>query len=364
MVKQIDANRLWLFADLHFGIRNNSVNWLDLITDAFDNFFIPLIKNNKKEKDVILILGDTFDNRNSINTLTLNSTINTFSKISKIIDIYVLCGNHDLYYKNSNSVSSLKVLEPFCKEIFYEPEQVLVNNKRCLFLPWNTTEHSDNKLINVIYKDCEYIFAHAEISGMKFNNQILIKPESEKIQHEDITSNKKIFSGHIHYRQEVNNTVYVGSPLQFNSGDRDNSRGCYLLDLDTQEHRFFENTKSPKFKTITFREFISMDIDEYLNYIKGNFIDIQIPKKYSNQFPYAKLINISNLCRNLRFNYTDNENDWDKINFMTSTSAFGKPIENVIIEYIEEKFTDQHLEICKKYLNLINEDKKSQMEKF
>ena len=56
----------WLVI-LTLGCRSNSVLWLNIIEDYFFNFFIPLVKKEYKEGDVLYHLGDVFDNRQSIN---------------------------------------------------------------------------------------------------------------------------------------------------------------------------------------------------------------------------------------------------------------------------------------------------------
>ncbi len=43
-----DVDRVIFISDIHLGIRNASFEWIENMTNYFDNFFIPLIKKYKE----------------------------------------------------------------------------------------------------------------------------------------------------------------------------------------------------------------------------------------------------------------------------------------------------------------------------
>jgi hypothetical protein len=45
VIKQ-GAKRVWVLGDLHFGVRANSVEWLNIQKDFFENMFIPTLKKH------------------------------------------------------------------------------------------------------------------------------------------------------------------------------------------------------------------------------------------------------------------------------------------------------------------------------
>jgi hypothetical protein len=49
---KIPFNRIFLLSDVHFGVRNNSIEWLENQLDFFYNFYIPYLKNNVQKNDV------------------------------------------------------------------------------------------------------------------------------------------------------------------------------------------------------------------------------------------------------------------------------------------------------------------------
>jgi hypothetical protein len=38
-----------MITDTHLGVRNGSIEWLEIMKEYFNDFFIPLLKKEKKE---------------------------------------------------------------------------------------------------------------------------------------------------------------------------------------------------------------------------------------------------------------------------------------------------------------------------
>ncbi|MEG1142749.1 MAG: metallophosphoesterase, partial [Clostridia bacterium] len=167
-VKISNFNNIWLISDIHFGVRSNSLEWIQNIVNYFNNFFIPLIKNNKKDNDICCILGDIFDNRQNIDIDVFNKASDVIEDISKILPVHMICGNHDLYKKNDTDVNSLRGFKNIQNVNVYEVPTILNNGDNCiLMLPWLGESFDESKLNN--YK-IDYIFAHSDIQGFKYDN--------------------------------------------------------------------------------------------------------------------------------------------------------------------------------------------------
>ena len=87
-----------VIGDLHFGIKNNSISWLESQLDFFHNQIFPILKD--KDINRCIFLGDLTDIRYSINQQIgielkklFREILNEFPKI----DFYLLAGNHDYY---------------------------------------------------------------------------------------------------------------------------------------------------------------------------------------------------------------------------------------------------------------------------
>jgi DNA repair exonuclease SbcCD nuclease subunit len=100
MFKKIAA-----FTDIHFGLKSNSSTHNQDCEDFVDWF----IAEAKKEGcDTGIFLGDWHHNRNSLNMLTMVSSVKALEKLGKAFDqFYFFPGNHDLYYKDKRDVHSV-----------------------------------------------------------------------------------------------------------------------------------------------------------------------------------------------------------------------------------------------------------------
>ena len=90
--------KIYMLTDTHFGIYlNNLDKWQNMMEDTFYSFVIPYLKKNVKEGDILIHLGDLFDNRNSLPIITINKVEKILTEISKILPVHIMVGNHDLY---------------------------------------------------------------------------------------------------------------------------------------------------------------------------------------------------------------------------------------------------------------------------
>jgi len=105
------AGRVWILGDLHFGVRANSMEWLEIQKQFFEDVFLPNLRANVKPGDVLVQVGDTFDNRQSINIRVLNYAVTLFEELGKILPVHVICGNHDIWAKNSNGYQTYRSIK-------------------------------------------------------------------------------------------------------------------------------------------------------------------------------------------------------------------------------------------------------------
>ena len=90
--------RKLVVGDLHFGIKSNSVTWLESQLEFFDKQIFDAIEN--KNIDKVVFLGDVHDIRYSINQQIGIEIRNLFRKmLDKFPDkeFIILAGNHDYY---------------------------------------------------------------------------------------------------------------------------------------------------------------------------------------------------------------------------------------------------------------------------
>ena len=279
----IEAKRIFLISDTHLGVRSNSREWMDIIEDFFRNNLIPLLKKEAKPGDILVHCGDIFDSRQSINLYILNKGLEIFEDIKKILPVYMIVGNHDIFMKYSNEINSLKVFKHMSGiTIYQEPTLVRLGNKKALFIPWVDKPEEFAEVVNKHQADL--MFCHTDIKGMSFNKFVKIEDGNDP----DILAKfQRVYSGHIHYAQKFKNVRMLGSPYELTRSDGGNSKAIWLLDLETNEEISFPNNNSPKFLRFKLEWLLEQPIGKLQDLFFNNFIDVLVTPQWSLKFPFA-----------------------------------------------------------------------------
>lgn len=298
---KIQSKHIILISDIHFGWNSASEEWLNNISDYFENWFIPLVESKLKENPdcVLFCLGDVYHDRMSIDIDANELCISTFETLSKMLPVYIINGNHDLSKKTNKGTSSLRSLDNISNlTLIREPTLVkCMDGKKCFkniaAIPYLGDCNEENKQIVKFSGTADYAFMHTDISKMKFNNGKVIvgAVDAEKF-------NGKIISGHIHKMQETPKVTYIGSPYQMSRSDIGNVSGIFTLNLETGFMDFTENKYSPIFQKIELSSLVNYDDSVKHKMLANNYTDIiveedDIDKKYKRSDIY-KLIDIPN----------------------------------------------------------------------
>lgn len=102
--------KVLLITDQHFGVRNDNQTFQEIYREYYGTVIIPFIKKNKIKN--IICLGDTFDKRKSINFQSLDAAKEMwFDPLQEMgVHMWMLVGNHDIYYKNTVQVNAPNLL--------------------------------------------------------------------------------------------------------------------------------------------------------------------------------------------------------------------------------------------------------------
>ena len=309
VIKQ-GANRVWVLGDLHFGVRANSVEWLEIQKDFFERLFIPTLKKHVQPGDVLVQVGDTFDNRQSINIKVLNYAVDLFERLGQILPCYVICGNHDIWAKKSNDISSIDSLKWIPNvQVYKEPKLLKWNKRNVLLMPWRRdSEHEAETLAE--FPQAEIVFCHSEVRGIYLNSKVKNDHGTETNIYDKYT---RVYSGHIHFRQEKNKLLMVGVPYQLTRSDRDNPKGFDLVNLEDMEETFFENHISPKFLRYNIKALYDMPLGQFKEQIANNFVDLFVPSQIATTNALSQLVNeIQHISRKLEPNIYEEDSYIDK----------------------------------------------------
>lgn len=268
---KIDGTTL-ISSDWHFGIKNSQTSRLKIMGNVVREM-AKYIRQNKI--DNLLFLGDMFHQRNNLSVQTINVAIGCIDTLSKLCNIYLILGNHDLYNKNTNEIHSLNIFRNTRNvTVVSKPTEAMINGEKCLLAPWLTDltayeKDSFDKMFGHLDISPQYLLAsyiehnreknvaslgalaaiendemlmESGLDGIDFNSDV-----DKKILNGDVKSSEMIgswievvkdggtiFSGHIHNRSEFvskgRQFIFVGSPYQQTLGEIDSNDGFYILD--------------------------------------------------------------------------------------------------------------------------------------
>lgn len=331
MRKKIVADKILYFTDIHFGVRSDSLLRLEICKKVVDQIIDTIKKNDIK---YVIFGGDLFHSRVSLNVNTLNVAIDAIKSIAKYAHIYMIIGNHDIHYKNSLDVHSMKLFNDLKNiDVIEEPTELMINDdKKMLLVPWMSDlddykEESYDYIvghfdISAKYLIASYIEEHSK-DGQKpnvdsvlnelINNELGITGITTDTSKSDIneilekkqkTSSKyignfinlckkngTILAGHIHthkdFKVKGRRFIFIGSPQQQNFGDRGSENGYYVHDLKSNRYSFIKTTDIPVHKELM----LSMIDDTYdFNECAGNYIKLIIDKQIDHN-EYSEILN-------------------------------------------------------------------------
>jgi len=248
-----------IFSDLHCHQHKNSQSRLEDCIEVLEWIFNTAKSNNI---DLIIFCGDLFHDRSKIDILTYQRVFETFQKhlcCDDSPEIYLLLGNHDLFYYESKEVSSVYPLSSINKvKIISKPSVVDIRNYKVGFLPYTHDPINDLKQISLWeMKENKYkvLFGHIAVHGALFNLTYGTKSDVQiegdagmTVVTPDIFDNyDRVFLGHYHAAQDLNHKVeYVGSPLQLSFGEMGQAKHIIIYDFDNDTKKYIANNFSHK----------------------------------------------------------------------------------------------------------------------
>ena len=234
--------KLGIITDTHIGIRNDSPIFFENSVSFFTDVFFPYCKQNNITH--VLHLGDFFDRRKYININILAETRRQILTPMREagIQIDLILGNHDCYYKNTNSINTPKeIFACFDNINLIEHPIIKKYDEYCVGLvPWITKENLDECKKFIKDASCRTLAGHFEIDG----REVL-----RGIKHEGgmppsmFNRYDLVMSGHFHIRSYQDNICYLGTPYQLYMSDLNEQKGFHVLDTTTSELEFIENPR-------------------------------------------------------------------------------------------------------------------------
>jgi metallophosphoesterase superfamily enzyme len=291
--KSLDYEKIFLLSDLHFGVRSNSLEWLVNHKNFFYDFYIPFLKKYSSKGDVLWILGDWFDNRQLLDIYVMNTSIDIIIDIAKVIPVHFLIGNHDIYKKYDTDINSIAAFRHIPNVYIYEKPVIITNGRsEILILPWVGDYKEEQKIISM--NPTQYVFAHTDIAGFQYDNNRLI---NRGLDVSAMPALQRLFSGHIHKRQESGKLIYIGCPYHTKRSDIGNDKAVYMFDPQTNTIVKERNTYSPIFQRLSLESLLELTLEQTSKVLANNYTDILVPDKYIHMFNLTAFVDVLKDCK-------------------------------------------------------------------
>lgn len=279
--------KILLITDTHFGVRNGNEAVERYQAEFFHKQLFPYIEEHKKEIDLIIHLGDLFDQRKYISYKSLDFWYKNFVKPMNDfgLPIHLIVGNHDCTYRETNSLNSPFLLLKDYKRFTVFNEPWMLDN--LLYLPWINKENFEQTKKMIQASQSKICLGHLQLSGfLMMSGQIC---EHSELTASDFLKFQRVFSGHFHWRSGQKNIEYLGSPFQLNWADIGNDRGFHMFDTEKNDLTFIHNPLEQyvklEYDDTGFTSLEGIDFSEF----KDKFVKLIVKTKV-NPLLYTKFV--------------------------------------------------------------------------
>lgn len=324
--------------DIHFAVRNGSTYYIERYKLFFKNVFFPYI--DKHDIKTVYCLGDTWEDRKNININALKESRDMFFNELEKRDIkfVAILGNHDVFYRNTNNINSMDIIESSYKNvhIIEEYEEIKIGPKVFGFMSWVNNENLERNLerINTTSK-ADYLLMHAEITGFEMTKgNIAEKGFSQEI----FNRFEMVLSGHFHIKNKIGNIYYIGNPFQTNWDDYNSDRGFHVYDDETNEFLFIKNTYE-NFDVVIYEDSVNIDTFNFDKY-KDKKVKILVNKVA--QLKQASYLTFIDKLNDVCFEFTVVEINEEVLNENSTAALTIKSNIDMIKDYVDTLTIEQN----------------------
>ena len=252
--------------DTHCGVRNSSDIFLQYQERFYEEVFFPYLKKHKIKN--ILHLGDYYEHRKFVNFKALNANRKHFLEPMRDagITMDIIPGNHDVYFKNTNELCSLKELLGYFTSnvnIIMEPTVLDYAGLGVAVIPWINNANYEQYTKWDMNCKAPILGAHLELKGF---DMMAGMPNPHGMSADVFSRFEMVLSGHFHTKSSQGNVHYLGAQMEMTWADVDDPKYFHILDTETRE---IESVRNPitMFKKIVYDDskvdYNDIDVSEY-----------------------------------------------------------------------------------------------------
>ena len=264
--------KIALLADTHFGARNDNLNFNEYFYNFYEGVFFPYLHQNNIKH--CIHLGDLMDRRKYASYRILKDFRERFIQpfVQLEIQLHILVGNHDIYFRNTNDLNSLNELLGNRHDnihLYSEAQEVDFGGKQILMMPWINTQNEIYSFGMMDETKANTMISHLEIFGFEMHGGHISEVGHNKKEFRKFDT---VFSGHYHKKSDDGQIYYLGTPYQMVWSDFGCSKGFHTFNTETRELKRIVNPYTIFEKIYyddTQEDYDKHDVDKYRNkYVK------------------------------------------------------------------------------------------------
>ena len=226
--------KIALVTDTHFGARNDHEHFNTYFFKFYEDIFFPYLKEHNIK--TCIHLGDVMDRRKFVSYKIAKDFREQFCEtfVTNDINLHMIVGNHDTYFKNTNEVNSLDELIGGRYEnikIYSEAETVEFDIP-IFFLPWINSTNYKSTLEKMQKTKATVAMGHLEIKGFEMHHGF---PSETGMDKSEFNRFDMVMSGHFHKKSDDGHIFYLGTPYQIYWNDDKCPKGFHIFDTETRE---------------------------------------------------------------------------------------------------------------------------------
>ena len=251
------------------------------------------IQDKLKTQVTIINGGDTFNTRGLIHTGCFDVLYKEYeSWFSKGLNQWIVVGNHDQEDK-AGKIHPMSIFQTWSGwEVIGKPRKI---DDFALFPYMDDRSEAKKAIARLLKEGAKDAVVHWGVKGAKRNDW---NTDTDGIPIDWLKGFRKVYSGHYHFRNTLENLQYIGSPMQQSFAEREQAKGVIFYDQANNREKFYEIKGTPKHyevrieqegkghlvlgspKDITSNDFlklkISGDADFCKTFRRENYYDVKV----------------------------------------------------------------------------------------
>jgi DNA repair exonuclease SbcCD nuclease subunit len=235
--------KIAILNDTHWGARNDNAAFAEYFIKFYREIFFPYLREN--DIKTVFHLGDVADRRKYINFVTAKNLEENFINVCRDdgIELHMIVGNHDTFYKNTNEVNTLRQLygESSYENMhlyWNEPVELDMDGCKIMLSPWICQDNYQASMDAFKNTKAEILMGHFEIAGYEMMRGQLCDHGMDRNTFRKFDA---VYSGHFHHPSTHGNISYLGAQYEMTWTDYDQKRGFSVFDTQTRSMTYVEN---------------------------------------------------------------------------------------------------------------------------